>query len=330
VPLVRDRTAESFRFPVQYVIRPHLDYRGFAGQIGSGVVRRGDEVMVLPSGRKSRVKSIDTFDGSLDEAAAPLSVTVRLEDEVDCSRGDMLVHPASPPRIERRFDAMLVWLSEKPLDAGRSLLVKHAAQTVPARLERVHHRTDLETLAAVESTGLQLNDIGRVTVRTSRPLLCDAYAKNRVTGAFILIDALSNNTVAAGMILDEGAPNGQDGAVRDSGPVSEVERHARMGQKGVALFVGADAEQARSVERALFDRGHAVMIVPAREIAKDPLIEVTVRAVLAGMVVIVSGAEEAARASIADRLGAGRIVDEKSGEAKATIDRASRLASLID
>jgi len=196
VKVVRDRAFDAMRFPVQYVIRPNLDFRGFAGQVASGVVRPGDPVMVLPSGRTTRIKSISTYDGELSRAFPPLSVTLCLEDEVDISRGDMLVPPQHPPHVARRFEAMMVWMNQKPLDPGRAYLIKHTTQQVGATVAAVRHRVNINTLDHEVVGRLGFNEIGGVLIETKRPLFFDAYNENRATGAFILIDPLTNETVA--------------------------------------------------------------------------------------------------------------------------------------
>ena len=201
VPVHDARDLEHFRFPVQYVLRPTLDYRGFAGRVASGVVKSGDPVAVLPSGKTSRVKAIDVYEGPLREAFAPQSVTIRLEDELDVSRGDMLVRPDDLPLVARSFDAHLVWLTEAPLERGKSYLLKHTTQTVRADVDRIHWRKDMDTLEEVAAPTLALNDIGRVTITAHRALFLDPYDANRETGSFILIDPISNNTVGAGMVI---------------------------------------------------------------------------------------------------------------------------------
>jgi len=200
VPVHEERNLEHFRYPVQYVLRPNLDYRGFSGRIASGVVKKGDPVISLASGRTSRVKAIDTFDGERSEAFAPQSVTLRLEDEIDVSRGDMLVHPDDLPRVARTFDAQLVWMHDSPLDPQKTYLLKHTTQIVRVDVDRIHWRTDMDTLEDVPARSLGLNDIGRVTLTAHRALFLDPYASNRETGSFILIDAISNTTVGAGMV----------------------------------------------------------------------------------------------------------------------------------
>jgi sulfate adenylyltransferase large subunit len=201
VPVHEARVSAHLRYPVQYVLRPSGDYRGFAGRIASGVVKKGDPIMVLSSGKTSRVKAIDVFDGELPQAFASQSVTLRLEDEIDVSRGDMLVHPGDLPRVARRFDASLVWMHEAPLDVRKTYLLKHTTQIVPAHVERIHWRKDMDTLEETPARTLALNDIGRATLATHRPLFLDAYAENRETGSFILIDAITNGTVGAGMVV---------------------------------------------------------------------------------------------------------------------------------
>ena len=283
VPVARDTSREPWRLPVQLVLRPHLDYRAFAGQIASGVVRPGDEIIVLPSGRRTRVRAIDTWEGELVQASAPQSVALRLTDEVDVSRGDMLVRPDELPRVARRFEAMLVWMSEQALDPARKLLLKHTTRTVPARLERIVHRVDLDTLGDAPAAALALNDIARVELSLSRPIFCDPYRDNRTTGAFILIDALTNDTVAAGMIVSFGGDSGGAGA----GPVTASERRERMGQRGAARAVATRAE-AESVERALFQEGWLVVALDALALPAAEARGQVERLVAAGLAVVVA------------------------------------------
>jgi len=190
----------GLRLPVQYVIRPNQDFRGLAGQLASGAIRPGDRVVVLPSGRETRVRSIVTREGELAEAFAPMSVTVCLYEEVDASRGDMLVSPQDTPARALRFEATLVWMNEKPAVLERPFLLKHTTQTLPARIVEIRHRIDIHTLRAEPAGELRLNEIGAVIVEAQRPIFVDAYRRNRFTGSFILLDALTNETVGAGMI----------------------------------------------------------------------------------------------------------------------------------
>jgi sulfate adenylyltransferase large subunit len=201
VEINRDLNEEDFRFAVQTVIRPNLDYRGFAGRIGSGRVRRGDRVVVLPSGIETSIRAIDTFEGEIEEAFAPLCVTLRLMDEVDLSRGDMLVHPDHRPQSDSLFTADLCWMVQEPLTLKKKYSLKHTTQNVKAMVADIDYRTNINTLDKEKVTQLGMNDIARVKVQSLKPLYFDPYKKNRNTGNFILIDELTNNTVAAGMIV---------------------------------------------------------------------------------------------------------------------------------
>ena len=206
VHVASDRNLVDVRFPVQYVIRPqsaaHPDYRGYAGTVASGVMRPGDEVMVLPSGLTARIAAIDTADGPVSEAFAPMSVTVRLDDELDISRGDMVCRPHNAPHVTQDVDAMVCWMTDQPLTAGRKLTLKHTTRTVRALVRTMHYRLDVNTLHRdLESSSLGLNDIGRVVLRTTAPLFADEYRRNRTTGGFILVDEATNATVGAGMIV---------------------------------------------------------------------------------------------------------------------------------
>jgi sulfate adenylyltransferase subunit 1 (EFTu-like GTPase family) len=194
------------RFPVQWVIRPAsgengVDYRGYAGQLASGALRRGDEVTVLPGGARTRIAAIDTYDGELEEAIAPMSLSLRLEDELDVSRGEMICRPEGAPTVGRELVADVCWMAEEPLRAGGRYLIKHTSRGATAVVDEIQDLVDVQTL---ERTGppaeLALNDIGRVRLRTSSPLVFDPYTSNRRTGSFILIDETNNGTVAAGMI----------------------------------------------------------------------------------------------------------------------------------
>ncbi|MDF9829869.1 sulfate adenylyltransferase subunit CysN [Parabacteroides sp. PF5-6] len=202
VPIDQDRNYEDFRFPVQYVLRPNLDFRGFSGKVASGVVRKGDTVMALPSGKTSKVKSIVTYDGELDYAFPPQCVTLTLEDEIDISRGEMLVHPDKLPTSDRNFEAMLVWMDEEPMDKNKQFYIKHTTDTTRARIDSVRYRVDVNTMEHSAVDQLSLNEIGKVVFTTGKELFFDAYVHNKQTGAFILIDPITNNTSAVGMITN--------------------------------------------------------------------------------------------------------------------------------
>ena len=228
VPIANDINLEQFRMPVQTVIRPNLDYRGFAGQLSSGVVRQGDELIALPSGKRSRVKSIDTYDGPLEEAFAPQSVCIRLEDEIDISRGDVLAHPNDLPRVGRSFDAHLVWMHDRPLDTRKTYVIKHGTSSIRVQVDAIHAKMDMDSLEEKETKTLSLNEIGRVQVTAHRALFYDAYQDNRGTGAFVLIDSLNNNTVAAGMIVSEQSQQGMDEALRELRAGSGLDFHTQV------------------------------------------------------------------------------------------------------
>ncbi len=203
VEIDKNLDLEDFRFPVQYVLRPNLDFRGFSGRVASGVIRKGDEVVALPSGVKSKIKSIVTYDGELDYAFSPQSVTVTLEDEIDVSRGEMLVHPDNLPTVSRNFEAMLVWMDEEPMDATKQFFIKQTTNISRASIDAIKYQIDVNTMERSEVDHLSLNEIGRVVFSSAKELFFDPYLKNRATGAFILIDPITNNTSAVGMILNE-------------------------------------------------------------------------------------------------------------------------------
>jgi bifunctional enzyme CysN/CysC len=271
-----DRNMEDFRFPVQYVLRPNLDFRGFAGTIASGIIRKGDEVVSLPSRKRSRVKSIVTFDGELEEAFAPQSVTLTLEDEIDSSRGDMLVRPGNVPKVEQKFDAMVVWMSEEPLVPGRQYLFKQTSKVVPGAIGTLRYRVDINTLHRQPAPTLALNEIGRCGIALTSPVAYDAYRRNRATGSFIMIDRITNATVGAGMILDREQEDGRKDHWDDepaaenlhetASGVTAAEREARFGQKPATVLLtgltGAGKSTiARLVERRLFDMGRTVTVL---------------------------------------------------------------------
>jgi bifunctional enzyme CysN/CysC len=206
VHIASDRNLIDARFPVQYVIRPHSsehhDYRGYAGTMAGGVLKPGDEVVVLPSGFASTVRSIDTFDGPVAEAFSPMSVTVTLTDEVDASRGDMICRPHNQPHVGQDLDATICWMSEQStLREGERYVLKHTTRSVKAVIKSLQYRLDVNTLHRDEAAPeLGLNEIGRISLRTQLPILFDEYRRNRATGSFVLIDEFANTTVAAGMI----------------------------------------------------------------------------------------------------------------------------------
>jgi sulfate adenylyltransferase large subunit len=234
---------KAFRLPVQRVIRPDHNYRGFAGQITAGTIRKGDTIIALPSGRASRVASITTFDGDLDEASAPQSIALTLEEELDISRGDVLADPARPPESATEFEAALVWFDESRLEDHKPYLLKHGTQTFNALITRVLYRTNIQTLEHEAVHTLGMNDIGVVEIATTRPIFFDSYADNRATGSFILIDPATNATAAAGMIRRS----------LSADITSEVpKQHA-------ALLLLPDAACTSEIEQLLLHQGVAVV-----------------------------------------------------------------------
>jgi sulfate adenylyltransferase large subunit len=250
LPSALETRSEPFRFPVQRVLRPDHTFRGFAGQVASGTVRAGDKITVLPSGRSARVARIVTFDGDLAEAIAPQSVTLVLDRELDISRGDLIVSTQAQATVAKRLQAALVWMDARPLARNRRYLLKHTSQTVPAFVSSLEHRTNIGTLAHGASETLEMNGIGVVNIDLLRPIALDLYGENRSTGAFILIDAETNSTVAAGMITAASSP-----AASTSGPVTAEERAARWGHRGGVLELTGPVELIDRIERALFVRG---------------------------------------------------------------------------
>ncbi len=203
VQISKDRNMEDFRFPVQLVLRPNLDYRGFSGKVASGRARKGKQIVILPSGNTAKIKSIDTFDqGDLEDAFPPMCVTLRLSEEVDISRGDMLAYPDNQPRCDKNFSAHLCWMVKEPLALKKKYVLKLATGEVKAVVDSISWVRDMKTLEKNSASQLDLNDIGLVSLQTLKPICFDPYARNRVTGSFILIDELNNNTVAAGMIVE--------------------------------------------------------------------------------------------------------------------------------
>lgn len=236
VPIHLDRNMQDFRYPVQYVLRPNLDFRGFCAKVASGMVRKGDEIVALPSMKRSHVKSIVTYEGELQEAFCPQCVTITLEDEIDISRGEMLVHPDNLPHIGRQFETMLVWMDEEPMNRGKQFFLKHNTNTTRATVDAVDYRVDVNTMEHLEGADLRLNEIASVRITTAKTLFFDSYAQNRATGNFVLIDPITNNTSAVGMIV---RPIESDDEAYDALPVLELSK------------LGITAEQQHVVEKVV-------------------------------------------------------------------------------
>jgi bifunctional enzyme CysN/CysC len=274
-----DRNLEDFRFPVQYVNRPHLDFRGFCGTVASGVVRVGDEVMVVPSRKTTRVKEIVTYGGNQAEAFAPLSVTLTLTDEVDVSRGDMIVRPGNVPTVGSRFEAMLVWMSEEPLLPGKNYLIKHCSKSVNGQIQQLKYQVDVNTLQRVSSSRLELNQIGRCVVQLTESIAYDDYRRNRHMGAFIVVDRITNATVGAGMIhprnTSDDRPDHWDSVATDTlqvdpSQVTPQQRAHRYGQQPVTILLtglpgAGKTSTALALEKRWFDEGRTVVVLDGQQ-----------------------------------------------------------------
>ena len=263
IKIENDYNFADARFPVQYVNRPNLDFRGFCGTVASGIFTKGDQITALPSGVSSKIKSIVTYDGELDQAFPPMAVTLTLVDEIDISRGDMIIGGEQvQATIADKFKATIVWMTEKSLSPGRQYTIKLATRSVSGSISLIHHRIDVNTLEHHDANELKLNEIGSCTVTVNAPVVFDPYKKNRGTGSFIIIDRLTNGTVGAGMI---------SGATDEDSlqPVNTQERAARFSQVATAITLqGAKGrEMAYLLERKLFDNGHATTILEAQETA---------------------------------------------------------------
>ena len=257
LPSSLDTRTAPLRFPVQRVLRPNHTFRGFAGQIGSGTVRVGDKITVLPSSRSAEVARIVTFDGDLAEAVAPQSVTLVLDRELDISRGDLIVSTHAQATVAKRLQAALVWMDARPLQRNRRYLLKHTSHTVPAFVSTIEHRTNIGTLAHEAAETLEMNGIGVVNIDLLHAIALDLYGENRSTGAFILIDAQTNSTVAAGMITAANAVATMGNQLQDDswGPVTAGEREARWGHRGGVLELSGPVELIDAIERSLFSVG---------------------------------------------------------------------------
>ncbi len=275
VHISSDRNFSDFRFPVQYVNRPSLDFRGFAGRMASGIVKKGDAVMALPSRQTSRVKEIVTYNGSREKAFPPQSVTLTLEDEIDVSRGEMLVHPDNLPIVGRHFEAFLVWMDEQAMNIETQFYIKHNANTTKARIDKIKYKTDVNTLEKSAIDHFELNEIGRVVLTTVKPIFFDPYKKNHSTGSFVLIDPVTNNTSAVGMIIDAlkdtdlpSRITDMDKAMIDRGEslIRLPEREAIYNQKGTSLWItglhgSGKNHLAYMLEKQLFDEGATVVLL---------------------------------------------------------------------
>jgi len=286
VQIASDRNLTDLRFPVQLVFRPNLDFRGFQGTVASGILRRGDELMVLPSRKTNRVKSIVTFERDLEEAFAGQAVTLTFEKEVDISRGDILVHPNNLPMVSERLEAMVVWMSEEPMRLEKQYRIKHSTRTLNGSVPEIRYRVNINTLDHEPTRRLQLNEIGHCVLALSEPVAFDPYRKNRATGSFIVIDRLTNNTVGAGMILDRESGMADPGlrelvevglrrySRRGAGQISAQDRAGRWGQKPATLILtglmgSGKSTIARALEKRLFDQGRSIHVLDGANAGVD-------------------------------------------------------------
>jgi sulfate adenylyltransferase large subunit len=295
VPLEDHRAEAPMRFPIQYVIRPDGNFRGYAGQINSGSLRLGDSVMVLPSGRTSRIHSIVTWDGERDEAFAPMPVTICLQDELDVSRGDMIVHPSELPRVSRHFEAALVWMNEQPLNPEQPYILKHTTQSIAVHIKDLQYKININTMEKEEADSLDMNDIGHAVIESTRPIFFDQYRANRWTGSFILIDPLSNATVAAGMIQDSRREKRLERAARaalsdlefQASRVTPAERYARSGHYPAIIWLTARQDLAYLLETILFKRGCNVHVL-SEQVESRILPEMAALLTAAGLIAVFS------------------------------------------
>jgi bifunctional enzyme CysN/CysC len=272
VHIAGDRNLIDMRFPVQYVSRATSDFRGYMGTVASGVVRPGDEVTVLPSGVKTRIEKVLGVDQELDEGFPPLAVTLTLADEIDVSRGDMIAHVNNLPQVSNTFEAMVVWMAEQPMEQNKGYLVKHTTRTTPGHISELRYKVDVDTLHRQPADTLSLNEIGRVALTTSRPLCFDSYNKNRSSGAFIIVDRVTDNTVGAGMILDRipkgmlhtggrwKAPAESEHVSAHESLIKPEERKSRLGHQPFTVWLtgltgSGKTTVAYQLERLLFDSG---------------------------------------------------------------------------
>ena len=316
----RTGSFNAVRFPIQYVIRPDFRFRGFAGQLASGSLRPGDALLALPSGQETHVKAIVGFEGHRARAYAPQSITLELANEIDLSRGDMLVSPASLPASSSSFSAALVWLHAEPLLIGKPLLLKQTTRVVKARVRRILHRANVNTLEHEPAERLEMNGIAEVEVETNQPLFLDAYATSRATGSFILIDPFSNATVGAGMVretvlADAAGPEDRSGAAVTTslGEVAAQERHRRHGHKPGVFLLGNRLSLAKLLERVFFQEGFEVVVVDGSGVASPVLAGFLTSLYSAGMVVLCTNTalapQDLAQFPREDIFEAARILD---------------------
>ncbi|MCH2323881.1 MAG: sulfate adenylyltransferase subunit CysN [Pseudomonadales bacterium] len=268
IEISADRNYTDFRFPVQYVNRPNLNFRGFCGTVASGVIRKGDEITVLPSNKTSRIKSIVTFDEELELAHAEMAITLTLEDEIDVSRGDVIAHSNNLPTNHNNFEATLVWMTDSPLLSGKDYELKIGTTTVNGQIKTLRHKIDVNSLEELKVPSLELNEIGLIEITLDKKVSFDAYKENRATGSFIFIDPLTNVTIGAGMIEGEQQKREAQSETHNI-HVTKEERAARYGQKpATIMFIGVSGSGkstlAHGLERRLFDKGRVSTVLDGK------------------------------------------------------------------
>jgi sulfate adenylyltransferase large subunit len=341
VPLRRHVGTEAMRFPVQSVIRPDRNFRGFAGRVAGGVIRPGDAVLALPSRRQTRVQRIVSFDGDLKEAIPAQSVVLKLEDEIDLSRGEMLVSPGAPPNVSRQFAAMVVWLNENPMQLNQAYLVKHAGRQVKAKATRIRFRIDVNRLTEHAANELELNGIAFVEFESTAPLFFDPYTQNRTTGSFILIDAITNATVGAAMIRED-LSQSRGGDLRKAQPLGEEracgvtpeERSQRHGHGPAIFSVKGSGEFGERLERVLFERGFEVVLVKSNEVPSGSLLLLLRSHWRAGGVIVhINEAESGEHQSVLEEVAGDHLFEiptaEKDGELQNALNGAIAIAETL-
>jgi bifunctional enzyme CysN/CysC len=258
IEIASDRNIDDMRLPVQYVNRPNLDFRGFCGTIAGGIARKGDVITALPSGKTSRIQSIVTQDGELDQAFPQQAITLTLEDEIDISRGDMIVHSDNLPHVADAFLGHIVWMTEQPLKPGKQYYIKQACRTVIGSVSNFKYRIDINTLENFDTDQLKLNEIGLCQIALNAPIAFDAYKTCKGTGSFVVIDRITNVTVGAGMIAGP-----VTGSEQSNTQVSPEERATRYAQQPATICLSGEhkASVATRLERRLFDGGHSCIVI---------------------------------------------------------------------
>lgn len=302
VEIANDNNFDDFRYPIQYVLRPNLDFRGFCGKVASGIVRKGDEVMAIPSGKISKVKGIHTYEGEIDYAFPPQSVTITLEDEIDLSRGEMLVHVNNKPTISRNFEAMLVWMDEKGMNPDQQYFIKQTTHTTRVRIDNIKYKVDVNTMEKSDCKALSLNEIGKCVFITNEPLFFDPYTKNKNCGSFIIIDPITNNTSAVGMIIGEVDEKELSSTITEDDKIamragnsliSATDRKRITGANGKVYSINGEKDECVNefmftLERRLFDIGTMPIVINANEIdSKENVMTIAKKIAQQGYSVIV-------------------------------------------